>query len=96
VGSLRDEKVNNLPVPDLGSLQTAHIPHRPLWTSLVQPLAIQTVYKELQSQSGNDVRDLAERYDRQLKAWAKTETELIVTRYEAQAEVYRELIQRSE
>jgi hypothetical protein len=47
------------------------------------------------SQSGADLRDLVEAYGRQLEAWVKTETERVVARFEAQAEVFRELIRRS-
>jgi GTP-binding protein EngB required for normal cell division len=91
-GSFGEEKVSGLPFPDLGALRAADLPSRPLWSSLAPPMAVRAVHKELESRSGDHIRDLVEPYDRQLQAWAKVETERIVGRYESQAEVFRELV----
>jgi hypothetical protein len=96
LGAVKDEQVSALPIPDLGSLRTVHLPGRPMWAALVRWLAARTVYKRLVSQAGTDICKIVEFYDRRLQSWVKGETERIIGRYEAQVEALRERVRQLE
>jgi len=95
IAARSDRKPGGLPVPDLTALHARTSRLRPWWSPALPPLADRVARRRLEDQFGAAINSCVDSYDRQLKAWARSEVERLVEHYELEAAPVREQVRRA-
>ena len=92
--AIRNAPLGGLPVIDLSPLSGKCNCSIPGWATLVPKMAHWMARRAVDAQLADQLRQSAQLYNAQLRAWLKTSIFSVVEPYQSQAEVFREQLRR--
>lgn len=94
VVSVREMRLDGLPLPELGAFRYGGDGLRPWWARLIPWFAKSAVEERIWKRFGSARRDVVESYDHQLQSWLNAALDCVTAGFELQASLFREQVRR--